>query len=47
MKNFDLQGFPAIQGFYEKRIQTIENTGFFALRFLHISEEIENERLIK
>ena len=26
----------AIRGFYEKSTQTIENTGFLTLRFLHI-----------
>lgn len=35
MKSFDRQVLTAIQGFYEKCTQTIENAEFLMLRFLH------------
>ena len=41
-KTFDQQGFHAIRGFYEKCTQTIDNTEFLMLRFLHFFIKYKN-----
>ena len=35
-KTFNQQGFPGKSIFFERLNQTIDNTGFFTLRFLHV-----------
>ena len=46
-KSPQVQELSTMRGLYEKCTRTVDNIDFLILRFLHISEKFEKERLMK